>query len=229
MPGSPVFDSVIKALTFAFNDPDPVINPPTMNRMMAAVKGKEYRRAQVKPLKDGEEARRKPSPPLPQPGEMLKGLNRAAQAGFILSQVSRLDRCHQCALEARLTRIQIPCACKSPCCRGFKISPRWSRAIDDLTEIVKDSGDVMRIPGKKGLSTDPRLRRLIIERFFNPADLRSVAVLSRRAGVSSITAAKHTEWIGHYLEQTEGEALSQIAAIFDQSGITGVIEEITKV
>jgi hypothetical protein len=82
---------------------------------------------------------------------------------------------------------------------------------------------VVKAPGKRGLSTEPTLRRLLVERYFLENSV-STAKLARIAKISNITAAKHDAWITSYLEQEETEARLQIAGVFDQEGVTGLIE-----
>lgn len=216
----PAFDSTRRALAFAFNHLDASIPAPMMVRMMA-----EITPATKKPKKGTlAETLSKRSGPPANPGARLRGLDKTLQAGFILQQVARLDPPHKNSLAARFTRFSDPCSCGSPCCRGFRFNIRWNQAINDLCQIVKESGDVLRVKGKKGLSTDPRLRRLIIERFFrSDATGWSLASIARQAEVTPATASLHTSWIEDYLTQNETDAMLQIDAIFDQTGITGLI------
>jgi hypothetical protein len=165
----PLFDSAIKALVFAFNAAEAYyIASPTMNTMMAAVPNKPTRRSKalMKQLASDQPdgpSKARPSPPPAQPGELLRGLNKAAQAGFILKQICRLEPVHYRVLEARFTRPAAPCACRSSCCQGWKPTLRWSGAIVALCELLKESGDITKTPGKRGLSTEPRLRRMLVE------------------------------------------------------------------
>jgi hypothetical protein len=230
-PEPPAFDDVGKALVFAMNAAEAYhIASPVMNKAMAAVpvaKPKAKKKKQVLLLGDPalaepEEIKHRPTI-ISQPGEHLRGLNKAMQAGFILQIVGRLDPQHARILEARYIEPTAPCYCQSPCCQGFRQTLRWSKAIVALCEILKESADVLRQPGKKGLSTEPVLRRLLVERYFlNQAS--PIARLARIAKVSPITAAKHDGWIRDYLERERTEAMMQIAALFDQEGVTGFLD-----
>ena len=91
-----------------------------------------------------------------------------------------------------------------------------------MCHILKETGDVIKKPGSRGLSTQPDLRKAIVEEWFT-GEQASMANMARRFGISSLTVAKHKEWITTYLEQTENEAWQQIAPILDQAGITGAI------
>lgn len=223
----PAFDSTRKALEFAFNADASFISPPTMNKMMAAVvdQGKPIKKAEEEAYWNGDEGTsQRRYTTVPQPGLLLKHYDRAAQAGFILQQVLRLDEVHQRILEARMTRYRDPCSCRSPCCSGFRYVPRWWRAVEQLCEILKERADILKTPGKRGLSTDPRLRWLIVETHFSPAKPPSYAEMGRRAEVDSVTVLRHYEWITSYLNEEEDKAWNEISAIFDQTGVTGLLE-----
>ena len=216
------FDSVIKALTFAFNaGEDFHIASPVMNKAMAEVKVKKSRR------KVTAEAAQllAPEPRVggfytKQPGESLQGWNKAMQAGFILQVVARLDAYQVSLLAARFTRPTTPCQCQNLCCQGFRVTPRWGKALDYLCLHLKLDANIV---GKDGLSTEPFLRKLVVERYFLN-DPGSIAHLARRAKVSHITATKHANWIQEYLGKEETEAMEQIALLFDQEKITGLID-----
>ena len=223
----PAFDSVERALVFAFNSSETTeIASPVMNRAMSEVPVKPKRKRKAKKGEDGppeppEKVR--PSPPPAQPGERLRGLNKAMQAGIILQVVKRLDPIHADILAARYTHPTTPCQCQAMCCRGFRPVQRWTKAIYRICEALKETADVTRTPGKRGLSTEPTLRRLLVERYFLGLG-QSTVKLARIAKVSHITAAKHDEWIRAYIEEEETRAKLEIAAIFDQEGITGFLE-----
>ena len=234
----PPFDSVIKALVFAFNAGDDYYLPsPVMNRAMAETiiaKPTKKKKKKEAPFIDGttgealDESPDEPKPvrgmkPPAQPGERLQGLNKAQQAGIILHTVGRLASIHKYALTAQFTKPDLKCQCQSPCCKGSKPTIRWVRAIECVCSHVKQDADILKVPGKKGLSTTPHLRRLIVERYFLQNG-SSIAMLARRAKVSAITAAKHNEWITTYLEEACTEALIQIALLFDEQKITGFLE-----
>lgn len=216
------FDSVIKALTFAFNaGEDFHIASPVMNRAMAEIKVKKKLKKVTAEAAQLLAPEPKGGAYLPkQPGESLKGWNKALQAGFILQVVRRLDAYQVNLLAARFIRPTAPCQCQNLCCQGFRVTPRWGKALDYLCLHLKDDANIV---GKDGLSTEPFLRKLVVERYFLN-DPSSIAHLARRAKVSHITATKHANWIQGYLEKEETEAMEQVALLFDQEKITGLIE-----
>ena len=222
----PMFDSTRKALDFAFNADSAFISAPTMNQMMAAYSN------QGKPISKADEERywgevaggSVKFTNVPQPGLLLRKYERAAQAGFILQQVTKLDPVHHHILAARMTRQRDPCSCRSPCCSGFRYVPRWWGAMQALCDLLKDYADVLRTPGKRGLSTEPRLRWMIVERYFDHGKPPSFAEMGRVAEVDSMTVARHHEWISTYLATEENRAWAEISAIFDQWGVTGLLD-----
>ena len=211
------FDSVARALEFAFNADGAYIAPPVMNRVMAAIPAKKKR---------GQKEigwTRKPSAPPLQPGEAVRGLDKAAQAGFILQLVGRLGAEQKNALEARFTRPHLPCSCGSPCCQGWRTHHAWKRAIDALCESLKDDANIMGRRGKLGMSTEPRLRLAIVANYFKNIP-EATTRIADQVGVNSVTAARHSELIRSYLYRVESEALLDIALIFDQVGIVGYLD-----
>jgi hypothetical protein len=48
-------------------------------------------------------------------------------------------------------------------------------------------------------------------------------MIARQVKISTQTALKHDDWITTYLEREETEARIQIATLFDQEGITGLL------
>lgn len=222
----PMFDSTRKALDFAFNADSAFISAPTMNQMMAAYNN------QGKPISKADEERyweiaaegsKTKITHVPQPGQLLRKYERAAQAGFILQQVAKLDPVHQHILAARMTRQRDPCSCRSPCCSGFRYVPRWWGAMEALCDLLKDYADVLRTPGKRGLSTDPRLRWMIVEQYFSHGKPLNFAEMGRTAEVDSMTVARHHEWISTYLNTEENRAWEEISLLFDHWGVTGLL------
>jgi len=216
-PTDPLFDNVEKALSFAFNLELGNLPAITMNKMMA--EGPPEKLKGQGPI----ETPSRPSPSLgAQPGDRLSGLDRAAQAGFILQLVARLDRAHQNTLAARLTRHRDSCSCRNACCRGWRPNKGWSTAIYGLCELLQDTEDAKKATGKRGFSTDPKLRKLLVERFFySGLSPFSTTRLAETTGVSHVTVVKHNEWSVAILEAVENEAWQQIGAIFDAEGVTG--------
>ncbi len=216
MDKTPLFDSVSRALDFAFNVKHGALVPPVMNRAMADTPAKKKKK------QDGNWDRVASRSHL-QPGESLRGMSRIGQAGMILQLVARLNIEQQYALRARFIRPDSPCACGSPCCQGHRVNLAWKQAVDGLCEYLKsDAYVVRRSRSKLGLSTEPRLRLAIVTGHFL-SKLHPQAQIAAEVGVSATTVAKHSELIGKCLEVLEDSALEEIALIFDQVGLVGFV------
>lgn len=224
---APLFDSSRKALEFALNAVKVKMPSPFMNKAMAEVKVKKRRmkkagvmakNATALALLDLEEAPR--SSRKPHEARMPTGLEAAAQAGFILRQLDRLEPAHRTVLYGVVITAYDPCECRAPCCSGERLNPRWASAVKETCEILKGVGDITKTAGKRGLSTHPAMRWALVEQFYTKRAIR-VADIARHCRVALMTVTKHREWINTYLEQTEQEAWLAVDAIFDQVGITG--------
>jgi hypothetical protein len=148
------------------------------------------------------------------------GLEKHHQAGIILYHFGRLDIEHQAVLAGLCTTAYKPCSCRTLCCSGRRPTERWLNALGDMCAIIQLRADVLKVPGKKGLSSQPLLRRRIVEQFFTK-DSRTLTEMAAEAGVNLTTAAKHRGWIMEYLEACELQAWEEVSTIFDAAGITG--------
>lgn len=240
----PPFDDSRKALAFALNAHDVRTPPPAMSRAMA----EGVRKAQTKAAARREAKLRKQrlkeaggdeSAPDPLAGTVRRsgdartkadaqrqwlGLARPAQAGLILREFGKLDREHRAVLAGLLTRPYESCSCGRPCCSGRYRVPRWAQAVEETCELMKESADLVRLPGKKGLGTQPGLRRAIVSLHYTKEEY-VLSHLAAAAGVAAMTAAKHRAWIVEALVRIEQEAWVQIDAMLDAAGITGTIIE----
>lgn len=148
------------------------------------------------------------------------GLDKHHQAGLILHHFARLDTEHQVVLTGLLTKAYVPCSCRNLCCSGWRATPRWLNALAEMCAIIQLRADVLKLPGKKGLSSQPLLRKRIVEQFFTK-NACTLAEMAREARVSTTTAAEHRAWIIEYLEACELKAWGALGPIFDAAGITG--------
>jgi hypothetical protein len=179
----PPFDNSRSALAFALNASEVAPPGPQMNRMMAEVKIKEKKRKRKTPIGelallqaifDGKtaeellEEERKPrtrrdmgNKPLP-----LRGQDRAHQAGIILHYFGKLDHPHRIVLTGKLTHSHVTCECKRPCCSGRMPVTQWMVAVREACTLLAKAEVLSKVPGKKGFSTTPRLRQLVIQNEF---------------------------------------------------------------
>lgn len=150
--------------------------------------------------------------------------DRAAQAGLILAVLDRMDAAHAAVLRARLIVSHEACSCRRPCCSGWAVNLRWVVAVSAICDMLRDSADLLKVKGKRGMSTLPQLRRIVVEHHFTERP-QTLGALAERAGVSSITAAKHRAAILEWLEATENEAWAQAQLMLDRAGVTGAFTE----
>lgn len=160
----------------------------------------------------------------PRRTEPLHGLDGAGQAAFIAKQLDHLTQPEKDCVIAQYKAWVLPCACRNPCCSGYRKNSGWSDAIDRLCEHLKHEAELSRIPGRKGLSTHPQMRRALVERFFIPEKVLILAELAERCGVTPQTVITHKKPIEQYLRITLREALSQVDQILSTLGIVGQID-----
>jgi hypothetical protein len=226
------FDDARRALSFALNaHASASIPSPTMNRAMAeappkvtkkerAAIAKAWAEAGVEELVVRASARTAPR----RAPDWWRQLDEPARAGAVLLELNKLDARHRLVLEGLLIRSHTPCSCRSPCCSGWAVNARWSRAVDETCRLLAGEADLLAQPGKKGLSTQPALRRLSVEQYFTGREL-TLTDLARVTDVSMVTAAKHRALIQEWLLKTEGEAWPDVSSLLDAAGITGTILE----
>jgi hypothetical protein len=246
-PETAPFDDCRKALVFALNHHQ--ATPPTamMNAMMASVKIEEKKRKvkrkdrnQWAVVRDYFDAISDDSPHALLEREVVKsgrrrtdllrhpslrhqGLSRADEAhlaGFVLHHFRRLDHVHQLVLSGLLTIPRNPCECRMPCCCGWRPVESWVAAVRGTCENLMLRADVLKQPGKKGLSSQPFLRQLLVELYYLKEG-PTLLEIAKRSKVSTVTAAAHREWIHSYLGECESKAWSELGEVFDQAGITG--------
>lgn len=215
----PLFDSALKALQFALNATTVDMPRPFMNKAMAdaPVRKLSKKVKETLQLRDEETKRMNLYP-----RAHFKGMEKAAQAGFILRQLDKIDIEQATILRCTLIEPYEPCSCRSPCCMGHRPNARWLAAIQQMCQILKETGDVIMVPGKRGLSTQPRLRQIIVESWCTETPWK-IAAIAKQVELSPITVKAHRDWICDYLGQTQTLAWQQIAPILDQVGITGTI------
>lgn len=148
------------------------------------------------------------------------GMDKHHQAGLILHHFGRLETEHQVVLAGLITNAYVPCSCRNLCCSGRRPTERWLKALSDMCTIIQLRADVVKQPGKKGLSSQPLLRRRVVEEFFTKAG-RSLVDIAREAKVSTTTVAEHRALILAYLEDCEAKAWAALMPLFDEAGITG--------
>lgn len=221
-----LFASAYEALRFALNFEDERIPGPVMNREMAIpqldkVRSEAQARAYVGAT------RRAATTTLVKPHVALGNTQeRAIMAGWVLQRFEHLEVTQRLVLTLTVQRPRVICTCGAPCCRGWTLKLKWVEAVRILVEHMKDRAESEREPGKRGFSSEPRLRQALIEEYSKPINKRSsLKELAELAEVSTTTAASHRARIYGYLEEVERAGWGELAAIFDAHGITGVVPD----
>jgi len=221
-----LFASALAALRFALNFEDSSIPAPIMNREMA-LNTVDKAKAEAQTRAYSGTARRASATTMVRPSVALGGTqDRSIMAGWILQRFQQLEVTQRLVLILTVQRPRVPCFCGSQCCRGWTLKFQWVEAVRILVEHLRDRAGMDKEPGKRGFSTDPRLRVALIEDYAKPTKRRaSLQDLARMADVTTTTAATHRARIHGYLEETERLAWAELAAIFDAHGITGVVTD----
>ncbi|MBV8158290.1 MAG: hypothetical protein JO278_11570 [Dyella sp.] len=101
-------------------------------------------------------------------GKGLIGVDGAAQAGMIRSELGMLPELHQAVLTARCAPRDIPCDCGRPCCAARRPNTEWEAAIVWLTDRAMQQ--------LSGSFSHYRVRRSILEKIFGVrVDLQQIA------------------------------------------------------
>lgn len=236
------FDDCRAALSFALNADQVAAPTAFMNKAMAAVrvemkKPRKKRKSERELMGEIFPGMETPEQLLEMEHERIKGkrggslvrvqalrfrdgMDRHHLAGLILHHFARLDTEHQVVLTGLVTNAYVPCSCRNLCCSGRRPTERWLNALGEMCAVIQLRADVLKLPGKKGLSSQPMLRRRIVEAYFTQDEPR-LTDLAREAKVSTVTAALHRDWIGGYLRECEAAAWTSLGPIFDDAGITG--------
>lgn len=215
MAGRVYFTSVRAALVFAFNHEDLSIPGPVMNREMAQNPPGTAQGGGSGPGKGAVRATPK--------NAQIGGLeDRTILAGWIIQRVTLLPPTQQLVLAGQCIKPRRPCSCGRACCRGWLVKREWAETIKGLTEYLKTTADLAREPGKRGYSTDPRLRVVLVEDFMKPESKRHTLVdLAEIAETTSLTVARHRTLIFEHLQKISDEAWEEISRDLDQIGLVG--------
>lgn len=219
-----LFASARDALRFALNHEDLTIPGPTMNQAMAESPQPQFKTGGAPSglnTEVGPPSRRQEAKSVP-----LGGMtDRTLLSGWIRLRLAQLPTPRRQVLEAVLINPRRLCSCGRACCRGWSVKSEWVEAVRGLCDHLAHRAAVSKEAGKRGYSTDPRLRQALVEDYCRPEHKRaSIADLVNITDASSHTVAKHRELIHSYLLELETEAWNEISEIFDMYGITGALE-----
>lgn len=146
-------------------------------------------------------------------GKGLAGMDGAAQAGMIRSELHAIGRLHESILIARVAPRTSHCDCRSPCCSGHLINREWLDAVGYLTEYANAA--------LSGRFAHYRLRSAIIQKYFGVKI--SMVDIADDCGVARTTANDHNARVVKLLRVEEGKAWSSIDDRLQASGVVGQI------
>lgn len=143
-------------------------------------------------------------------GKGLGGLDGAAQAGMLLSQMDWLRKHRKAILIARFALPRIQCGCGQTCCRGYRENPEWAAAVGEVTEHILFAGVVDTI-------SHYRVRRAMVMRHFG--EKVNFTDMSKLAKISRNTASDQYAKVAKHLKTEEQRARWEFEGILKVEGI----------
>lgn len=154
----PLFDSAHGALVFALNFSGQCYDRPMMNRLASPAFGT---------------------------GKGLVGLDGAAQAGMIRSELQTMGKLAEAILIARIAPRWMPCHCRQSCCSGKKPNKEWTDAVAYLADHVRNTA-------LAGCTSNGMMRREYVVRHFTRKEERiSLEELAERHDIARNTVSAH--------------------------------------
>lgn len=205
---TPLFDSSLKAVSFALNHSTESYTVPLMTQAANALSGGR-------------------SAGLYQPGRVnLSGLSGAGQAGLILRQLEALPRLEQLAVVARAAKPAFPCSCGSACCVGLRPNKQWALTVQELADIV---GEFLRFAqtatsaakGKKRIHTPPQLRLKFVQKHFGIK--HQLADLGEQFNLTESTVISHRKPIQAFLTQVERDGWEKMDNTLTHLNLVGAV------
>lgn len=143
-------------------------------------------------------------------GRGLGGLDGAAQAGMLISQLDWLRKHRKAILIARFALPRVDCGCGQGCCRGYRDNPEWSSAIAEVTEHILVAGAVEIV-------SHYRVRRAMVMRHFG--ERVNFTDMARLCKISRNTASAQYAVVAKYLKTEEQRARWEYEGILKVEGI----------
>lgn len=143
-------------------------------------------------------------------GRGLGGLDGAAQAGMIQLELKHLTDLRRAIIVARYAVSSAPCACRSPCCRGYRENSDWGEAIEWLTQYVLDAE-------LTGTISHYRFRRMMVARHFGVKE--SFTAMALQCGVHRHTASEQYKVVHDHLGKEEKFARYEVEGILKMAGV----------
>lgn len=204
--GTPLFDTSRKALTFALNHSRLIYAQPLMTKVANMLDPSEL----------GGKLKRDFS---------LGGLDGAAQAGLIYTQLNKLTQPQIWAVVSRAALPSVPCACRSPCCMGEKPNPEWVNAIRSLdawlAELPAEGKSSKSNKKSQFAKMQPVLRRKLIEKHFGRKYI--LADLAEEYNLTEATIINYRKPISLVLNGLEKGAWTDMDHLLTELGLVGGI------
>jgi len=188
---TPLFTSTHAALTFCLNFVEQQYDRPLMNRLAS---------------------------PVVSSGKGLAGVDGAAQAGMIRSELRRLTRQEESALIARCATPSLPCHCGHACCRGEKPHREWTDAIGELARDLKHGVF-------DGREVNIMLRRAYVVRYYTPKKNRdAIDEVAEKYGIVRNTFSAHYSKVKTYLTKLEDRAYDALDQRLRAGNVVGDLD-----
>jgi hypothetical protein len=152
-------------------------------------------------------------------GKGLIGVDGAAQAGMILSNVRAIGDLYEACIIARVAKKRLVCSCGALCCSRSKPNLLWMDAINNVAMVAKSHLENMRVDGKRGVADNPALRRAIVAKYFG--EQVRIKELAKACEVSDVTVSVHIGKIHKLLKRAEHEAWELLEERLRALGVVG--------
>lgn len=161
--------------------------------------------------------------PVKSTGRGLGGMDGAAQAGMILSELKACGELYSSLLTAKVAPRRNPCSCKAPCCSGSTPNWDWNYAFGWLTKYVHLETQ-KRNNGNRGLVNNYHLRSHLVLKYLGGKE--AIKEIAKDADVTEQTAHSHKNIIFPILKAAESQAWQEIEQRLVVAGITNSIDQL---
>jgi hypothetical protein len=136
--------------------------------------------------------------PAARTGKGLAGNDGAGQAGMVRRELAFLQEIELAVLIARFAPRSMPCACRNPCCSGFRPNQEWEDAIRVLEQAALEQ--------LAGHLSHYRMRRRLVEK---AVGLKvEIKTLAKECGVNEKTVSAHWRIIKTWMHGRKAQVVS---------------------
>lgn len=101
------------------------------------------------------------------------------------------------------------------------MNPEWEAGIDAICLVLRDYAKLKQGSGKRGMSSQPLLRRAVVEKHFDDKRRWSPKDLASQCEVSEMTVYHHRNIFTTWLDDKEKEAWTSMDVMLVGAGIVG--------